>query len=197
MNEEDISQRLREGGLTLSFDTNALFLDRKLMAFCDDVARWNVRLGSEGRQPVSLRVCTVAHSEKLFDLKQSFQDTFDIGNIMAAFHSKGLVLEPFTDKHALALATRLGTFYSDDKTWREAKRKRCIQCVGLSPNQLQAATGSGKRCGATVDWLIGAHAHAEGYVLVTDDTGFEMKQLERVRLDTLAEALRKLMSGAA
>ncbi|WP_309891680.1 hypothetical protein [Archangium sp.] len=197
MNEEDISQRLREGGLTLSFDTNALFLNRKFLTLCDEVALWNQRLGSEGRQPVGLRVCTVAHSEKLFDLKQAFQDAFDIGSIMAAFHSKGLVLESFTDKHALALAIRLGEFYPDDKTWREAKRKRCIQCVGLNPNQVQAASGTGRRCGATVDWLIGAHAHAEGYVLVTKDKGVEMKHLKRVELDTLAEALRKLMSGAA
>lgn len=196
MNEEEISQRLREGGLTLSFDTNALFLDRKFMDLCDDVARWNEQLRIEGRLPVGLRVCTVAHAEKLFDLKQRRRDAFDMGVVMDVFRSKGLVLDSFTDKHALALATRLGEFYPDDETWRKAKRNRCIQCVGLSPSQLQAASGTGKRCGATVDWLIGAHAHAEGYVLVTDDTGFELKQLERVRLDTLAEALRKLMSGA-
>lgn len=193
MNGEELTNRLREGGLKLAFDTNALFIDRKFTALCGVVSRWNEQLSAGRKQPVRLVVCTVAHAEKLFDLKQRWRNTFDIQNILAALRSKGLEVEPFDTRHALEMATRLGEFYPGDEAWRQAKRERCIRCIGLEPMQVPAS-GSDKRCGATVDWLIGAHARAEGCVLVTDDKGPELRNLERVSLDTLASALQQLIS---
>ncbi len=59
------------------------------------------------------------------------------------------------------------------------------------------APGSGKQCGATFDWLVGAHARAEGFVLVTDDTGPEFAGLvERVKLDVLVAAVRAVLAEA-
>lgn len=196
MNEAELTIRLSEGGLKLSFDTNALFPHNKLFKVCDDVSRWNAQLTSQGHPPVHLVVCTVAHAEKLFDLKQRFHGSFDRSVILSALQSKGLEIEPFNVEHAFELAERLGEFYPDTDTWRQAKRERCLRCLGLDPNTSHVP-GTGKHCGATVDWLIGVHARAGGCVLVSDDTGLELKQLERVRLDTLATALQRLVRAPA
>jgi hypothetical protein len=193
VNEEECAQRLRAGGLKLSFDTNALYAEKKLLGLCGDVARWNLRLTAQGRPPVHLAVSTAAHAEKLFDLKQRYRDTFDPAVILKGLESKGLQIEPFEVRHALETANRLGTSYSSTQAWHQAKKNRCPRCVGLDPDTHQAP-GTGQQCGATVDWLIGAHAQAEGYVLVTDDKGVEFKQLERIELDTLVAAVQQILS---
>jgi len=41
--------------------------------------------------------------------------------------------------------------------------------------------GSGKKCGATVDWLIAGYAYAESCLLVTDDKGEEFQGILRKR----------------
>jgi hypothetical protein len=70
-----------------------------------------------------------------------------------------------------------------------------VQCLGLPT--ATPTPGNGQGCGATVDWLIGGHARAEGCVLVTDDTGPEFAGLvERVRLDVLETALQDILSEA-
>lgn len=144
---------------------------------------------------MQLIVCTVAHAEKLFDLKQKYRDTFDMSVILAQLESKGVQVEPFSALNAVAVAERLGSAYPDSRTWHQAKKKRCLGCVGLPLTT--PAPGTGRRCGATVDWLIGGHALASGCLLVTDDTGAEFKGLERVRLDSLVAALRQLVGGSA
>jgi hypothetical protein len=192
---EEVTQRLQAGGLKLSFDTNALFSERRLFALCNDVARWNERLKLARREPVQLAVCAAAHAEKLFDLKQQYRDKFDMGSILGVLRSKGLVIEPINESHALELATRLGEDYPDTAAWRAAKRRRCFECLGLNPKTTHA-DGSGSRCGATIDWFIGAHARAEKSILVSDDEGWEFKGVsERVRLDVLAEAIQQLVGN--
>lgn len=58
--------------------------------------------------------------------------------------------------------------------------------------------GTGQSCGATVDWLIGGHARAEGCILVTGDKGHEFRGIvEQVKLDVLEEALRGLLAEAS
>jgi predicted nucleic acid-binding protein len=192
VNVAEISARLAAGGLALAFDTNALFSDRALIAVCSDVARVNDRLSRRGLRPLRLLTSAVAHAEKLVDLKQKYKATFDAGVILRGLASKGLEIQDFTTDHALETATRLGERHTTTDDWRAAKKKRCLQCLGLGTDTL--VTASGKGCGATVDWLIGGHARAEGCVLVTDDTGPEFAGLvDRVKLETLAEALRALL----
>jgi predicted nucleic acid-binding protein len=49
-----------------------------------------------------------------------------------------------------------------------------------------------------VDWLIAGHALADGCILVTDDRGPEFRQvIDRVRLDTLRQALVRMLETAA
>lgn len=193
MNVEECSQRLREGGLRLSFDTNALYGNKRLIALCGEVSRWNERLKARGLLPVRLAVCTVAHAEKLFDLKQQYSGTFNPDVIARGLESKGLRIESFEVKHALETANRLGASYPSSQAWHQAKKERCLRCLGLDP-ETHPTPGSGRRCGATVDWLIGAHAQTEGYVLVTQDEGPEFQTLQRVSLDTLVNSLQQLLS---
>ena len=195
MNQDEIARRLQQGGLKLSFDTNAVVTEGKFTSICENVSRWNVHLRDQGRRDVSLSVCTIMYVEKLFDLKQRFRKTFDIGVILESLQLKGVQVEAFDARHAVEVASRLGEWYQDTKAWHAAKRERCLHCLGLSPVNTLAA-GSGRGCGATVDWLIGAHAHAEGAILVSDDKGPEFKNLDRVTLDVLQAALQHLVGVA-
>ncbi|HSN97892.1 MAG TPA: hypothetical protein VLS89_06325 [Candidatus Nanopelagicales bacterium] len=196
MTGDEIAARLRGGAVVLAFDTNAVHADKRLIALCNLVSRHNIRLTGEGRAPVRLVISTVAYAEKLFDLKQRWRGAFDIGAILEGLRSKGIEVQPFDARHALETAARLGERYPDDAAWQRAKRDRCLHCLGLPPGAAQAP-GTGRTCGATVDWLIGGHARAEGCVLVTDDQDPELSgTLERVGLDALEAALRKLAGEA-
>lgn len=196
MNADEIAARMRPGGLTLAFDTNALFAEQILLGTCNDVARLNDRLAASSLPALRLVVCAVAHAEKLFDLKQRFRASFDVSAIVQGLAGKGLLIQPFATNHALETASRLGERYPTTGDWRAAKKKRCLQCLGL--REEAAVTATGKGCGATVDWLVGGHARAEGSILVTDDTGPEFAGLvERVRLTTLSEALQGLLREPA
>jgi hypothetical protein len=189
---EEVSARARLGGLTLAFDTNALFGDRTLFAVCDEVALYNARLARRGLAPIRLLVCTVAHAEKLFDLKKQFRGTFDENVILDGLRRKGLVIQPFEVKHALETAIRLGERHPTTPEWHAAKRRRCLECLGLPA--ITAAPGTGQECGATVDWLIGAHARSEGGILVSDDKGAEFVGLiERIPISTLQASLKQLL----
>jgi hypothetical protein len=190
---DEIAARLSGGGLKLAFDTNALYFDRRLVALCSDTEVWNERLERRALPRVQLVVCTVAHAEKLIDLKQIHRDRFDRGVILRGLTRKGLRIQPFEAEHALETGIRLGERYPEEADWHRAKKERYLRSLGLSLTT--EAPGSGKRCGATVDWLIGAHASAEGCVLVTEDTGPEFDGLTgRVRLEVLEAALGQLLS---
>jgi hypothetical protein len=192
---DEIAARIRAGGLSLAFDTNALWNDRKFIAVSGDINRYNARLAARDAPPVRMIVCAVAHSEKLFDLKQKYQDTFDAQVIFDGLRSKGTEIQAFEAKHAMETSVRLGERFADAAAWRTAKQERCLRCVGVSV--APEARGKNGVCGATVDWLIGGHARAEGCVLVTDDTGPEFAGLaDRVRLDTLVAAVQVLLAEA-
>ena len=193
MTPPEIAARLRPGGMALAFDTNALFGEGSLFAVCSAVARHNEHLAERRAPPVHLVVSAVAHAEKLFDLKQQWRDRFDGDVILRGLQRKGLVVQPFGAPHAIETAIRLGERHPTAAAWHEAKRLRCVQCLGL-PTATHTP-GNGQGCGATVDWLIGGHARAEGCVLVTNDTGPEFAGLvDRVELEVLEAALNDILS---
>ena len=193
MTPQEITARLRPGGVAFAFDTNALFGEGSLFAVCNDVALHNDHLVARGLPPVRLVVSTIAHTEKLFDLKQKFQENFDGAKILRGLARKGLAIEPFVADHAIETAQRIGDRNPNTAAWHEAKRRRCLQCLGLPTATDTPGKGSG--CGATVDWLIGGHARAAGCVLVTNDTGPEFAGLaDRVKLDVLKAALQTILS---
>lgn len=129
MSPEEIAEKARRGGLTLAFDTNALFGERSLFGVCNGVARYNERLAQRGLSPIRLVVCTVAHAEKLFDLKQQYRGTFDQDVILRGLQRKGLVIQPFDGKHAMETAVRLGELHPTTAEWHAAKKKRCLECL--------------------------------------------------------------------
>lgn len=192
MTRDEILARLRGGGVTLAFDTNALSGLRRLAALSEAVRRHSERNTSEGRAGIGMMVSTVAHAERLFDLKQDKRDRFDVGVILEGMRSLGISVAPFDARHALDTASRLGERYPSKDAWREAKRRRALHGLGLPAEQ--ATPGNGKRCGMTADWHIGGHARAETAILVTDDTGPEFEGLsEQVKLDVLEAALQQLL----
>lgn len=193
MNLDQIATRLRGGSIVLAFDTNAVYGDRRLFRLCDSLADYNDRLRRKGHPDVRLVVSTVVYAEKLFDLKQRYGEIFDLNEILRGLQQKNLDVQPFSTRHALATAVRLGEKYKDDAAWQCAKRARYIAALGLSKDT--AAPATGRNCGATIDWLIGGHAQAEGAILVTDDTDPEFGGgIERVRFDVLKTALDKLLA---
>lgn len=197
MTPDEIAARLRGGGVKLAFDTNALYSEHALGEVCNNVSRWNDRLAALGHGAVELIICTVAHAEKLFDLKQQFRGRFSRDVILRGLARKGLRIEAFDIEHALETARRLGERYPDTDAWHRAKRDLCMQCLGLHSSKVQPP-GSGRTCGATVDWLIGAHACREGCLLVTADTDVAFSGLtDRVKLDNLRAALKTLLEDQA
>lgn len=195
MTQETLVQHLAAGGCRLAFDTNALFEHGRLVVLCTQLSRWNHALKGMGADENTLFVSAVAHCEKVFDIKQQYQGAFDPQDILQGMRGKGLAVAPFGEDEAVATAARLGVSYKDNATWYAAKKRRCLQCLGLNPAR-DSAPGSGRRCGATVDWLIGGHAERLGCIVVGDDTGEEWTGLLRARLSTLEKALKQLLGEA-
>jgi hypothetical protein len=191
---DEIAARLKGGGIKLAFDTNALWDTRRHIKLCSAVQRLNVELHHRARLPVALIVCTIAHAEKLMDLKQLWRERFDRREILRGLERKGLHIQPFEAEHAMETGDRLGERYPDGEAWRTAKKRRYMEALGMSPiRDSDRVSGSGASCDATIDWLIVGHARAEGCVLVTRDGGDEFKGfVDRVRIETLQAAIEQI-----
>lgn len=182
-------ERIRAGGVVLALDTNALKGFKRLARLCNQV-----NLLREGPAPLDLRLCVpaVVHMELLFDLRQAYGPAFDPEAVVRGLFDKGLSVASFEERHAEHAAARLGQSFPDVSSWHEAKRKRCLRCLKIS-EQAEQVKASGKGCGATVDWVIAAHAAHEGWILVTNDTGPEFAGLEgKITLEKLEEELERL-----
>jgi predicted nucleic acid-binding protein len=186
-----LEQRIEAGGAILALDTNALTGFQRLADLCN-----HVNLLRAPPDPLDIRLCvpSVVHMEVLFDLQQHYGSTFDAKQVLDGLLTKGLEIKPFAEKHAEQAAARLAANFPQPADWHASKRKRCIQCLGLRENHIQPL-GSGKRCGATVDWLIAAHAAQEGWILVTNDDGPEFVGLHlKMTLEHLEQCLQDLLA---
>ena len=158
---------------------------RAFHQLCDEINRLNHTMKP---RHIAMFISAVAHTEKLFHLKQQIGAKFDVTVAMEGLTNIGVEVLPFAIKHAHATAELLGTRYEKRDDWRDAKRKRCLQCLGARPED-----SDGRNCSATIDWLIAAHAIHENCILVTDDRGIEFKDvLAKIRLKTLAQAISEL-----
>ncbi|WP_428264178.1 hypothetical protein [Haliangium sp.] len=203
MTSDELITNIAGGPVRLLFDTNALFSSKAVRDVCRTAARIEVLLLTEahsdvrGDRRIRLLVPAPVHGEKLFDLKQNWRDRYDVIKVEEAVLRLGLVVVPFGAEHARRLAGLLGDEFDTPARWRDAKRQRCIECLGLKKLESQVK-GSGRNCGATIDWLIAAHALAEDCVLVTDDRGPEFEQVtSKLKLDTLREALHRVLDDPA
>jgi hypothetical protein len=133
--------------------------------------------------------------EVLFDLRQSFGAGYDARQVVQGIIDKGLEVQPFDVQHAEHAAARLGASFPMPGDWHAAKRKRCLECLGLRDKNIPTS-GSGKKCNATVDFALAAHAAYEGWILVTDDTGPDFIGLElKIKLERLEALLQDLLES--
>ena len=174
------------GAVRLLFDTNAVEMHRAFHRLCDEINRLNHTMKP---RHIDMFISAVAHTEKLFHLKQQIGAPFDVRVAMAGLTNVGVKVLPFAIEHAHATALLLGKRYEKRDDWRDAKRKRCLQCLGARPED-----SVGKNCSATIDWLIAAHAIHENCILVTDDRGIEFRDvLDKITMDTLEQAIGELL----
>jgi hypothetical protein len=183
----------REPEIVLAFDTNAIFGNRRgdpFLELCDSINQLN-RI----RQPRLIRkvISAPVYMEKLHDLRQAFP-SYEHERILQTLDVKGIEVTPVLRHHAEHIAEILGKQYPGSKAWRDFKRQRCLSCLRLPDDLAHKATGSGKRCGATVDWLVAGHADAEGHVLVTNDRGPEFDSIRRkARLKTVVKVVDEVL----
>lgn len=180
MTDKDLLEVLhRERDVVLAFDTNAIFGNRvgdPFLALCDRINDLNRR-----RQPMHIRkvIAAPVYMEKLHDLRQAYPG-YKHELILKTLVSKGIELVPILPSHAEHAAGLLGELYPATEDWRAFKRQRCLSCLRLPGHLAHEAKGNGKKCGATIDWLVAGHADAEGYVLVTNERrGPEFKSVQR------------------
>ncbi|MDO9021271.1 MAG: hypothetical protein Q8S73_22910 [Deltaproteobacteria bacterium] len=172
MTGDEILEYLRRPDAVVAFDTNTIFGSGGQKdpgaALIACISRINVFRVA----PIRMVVPAVVYHEKLRQMRQEWGNEFDPSFPEGFLHSKHIVVEAFDKPHAERTAERLAALYPVDGAWRAFKKRRCLECVGLSPT-LAGAEGDGSRCGATVDWLIAAQADMSGYLLVTNDLGAE------------------------
>ncbi|HWN67305.1 MAG TPA: hypothetical protein VNM90_06670, partial [Haliangium sp.] len=189
----ELRELLMHGGeVVLAFDTNAIFGNR-FLDLCDNINKLNSLW-----RPRRIRklVAAPVHVEKLHDLHQKKKESFDPALIMQVLGEKQIEIVSFEQHHAEHVAGMLGALYPSTQDWRGFKRQRCLACVGLLHRADEAKAG-GKRCGATIDWLVAGHADLEGYVLVTDDGGPEFKSVRRkAKLKSVVKVVDEVLRAA-
>ncbi len=193
MNLDEFAKHLRGRSLTLAFDTNAIESDDRFTGVCNRLIQYNLRRAMADRAPIRLVICAVAHFEKLFHLKQHLKHKFNVSVVVQMLKTKGVEIQPFDVEHALHTANRIGSQHKTSADWQNAKREMYLQSLGF-PLSTQTI-GTGKNCGATIDWLIGGHAQAENAILVTDDEGPEYRGIvDRVKLEVVEAAINELLA---
>lgn len=181
---------IARGRAVLALDTNALRGFKRLQQLCNVVNHLR-----KPPEPLDLRLCvpSVVHMEVLFDLRQMKREEYDAQTVVQGLIDKGLEILPFDKQHAEHAAARLGASFPSDAEWHAGKRKRCLQCLG-GRDDAARLPGSGKRCGATVDFVIAAHAAHEGWILVTNDDGPDFAGLElKMTLERVEQLLAALL----
>lgn len=178
------------GGAVLAFDANALCGFRRLGKLCEVVNQLR-------QAPVSLDihlyVPALAHAEVLFDIRQDMGPAFHAKRVVQGLIDLGLVIQPFEERHAERAAEWLGEAYPSTEAWYAAKKQRFIKSLGLDEKKT-ASNVTGKKCAATVDFYIAAHAAQEGWILVTDDGGPDFEKIERkIDLSSLEQCLRGML----
>jgi hypothetical protein len=188
----EIYERLQTEDLALLFDTNIL-TQRGFMPLCQQVQRINLM---RVKPYIKLHVPAIAHAEHLFHLAQQYGDNYNLEFIQENLVIHDIEILNFTQQQAEYCAKLLQQKYNTPTAWQAAKKRRCLECVGL-PHDYLLATGTGSQCGAPNDWLIMAQAHNIGMILVTEDKGRheEFSLVSNIaRYDNLKEALNRVLT---
>ncbi|MDM8568263.1 hypothetical protein QUF50_01845 [Thiotrichales bacterium HSG1] len=183
MNEIEVDKLLQVGNLTITVDTNILYEIKRFFKICN-------KINSMSKYNIKMVISSLVHTEKMFDLKQAYGNKFDTDHIIKVLKDKKVVIEPFTEYHAESIAEWIGTQFPTNEEWQKYKRQECINCLGIK-GQNYDIPGTGKKCGARVDWLIAGYAYTEDYLLITDDKG---KEFEKIKKKTTLGILEKVLT---
>lgn len=183
--------RIRAGGATLAFDTNALVARARTGRLSFSGFFWlcdaaNRLVGHEAPIHISLIVPSLCRMEGFHDLRIDLAGqsrAFDAPMVERVLQDKRVVVTAFDSNDALDTSRVLHDWFPADAEWQAAKRDRCLEVLGVRGVE---ARGHGL---ASIDWAIAAQAEARGWVLVTDDEGAEFR---RVSLKMKKSALRAL-----
>ena len=196
MDRTELTKLFEDNDLVMAFDTNAVYGDRPgsdpFVGLCDTINRINLLRSSQPH--ISMVISAPVYVEKLHDMRQRYKERFNPDLPRGFLESKGIKIESFDLHHAEHLSEVIGEAYPTERDWFEYKRKRCLRCLNLQQEHHENAKGSGKNCGATVDWLIAGHAHASSYLLVTNDRGPEFRAVEhKAKLLAVCEVANTLL----
>ncbi len=197
MTPDKIYHLVQADDITLAFDTSVT-IRRGFLDLCDQANWINERrkaLGLPNR--IHLSVPAVAHTERMFDLAQTYGSNYKPEIIRRTLSQRHIIVPEFTRADAEQCAKLLMKRYDTTHKWHTFKKQRCLECVGLPEEHHHLAQGTGQQCGAPNDWLIIAQASREKTLLVMDDLG-RSKEYElitnKVRYTDVQETLSKILT---
>lgn len=192
--KERVEELIRQGGVALAFDTNALWQHKKLFEVCNLA---NQLRGKSSHRGFDLLVPAVAHCEHVLHIRHETgakTRSFSSEVLREGLERKGLRVEGFLLDDAEKVAELIAGNHPSAESWQQAKKELAFRRSGLTDQQ--KAELPGKKFAATVDWLIAGQAAGNAWILVTNDTGPEFGEvplkidfdsLEAILLDLLAE----------
>jgi len=161
-------------------DTSVLFLRKKISELA-------TLAGKNGHKLV---VSSLAHSERVSQLKRDKGDNFDIEEINAFIETHNIEVVSFQRLDAEKMAQYMGHRFPDSDIWQDIKWQRCMKAIG-NYNCLPKSRPKSRRCSATVDWFIAAHALGDDNAIVTKDGGIEFSPTEiELQVLNLEQALK-------
>lgn len=132
MNEKEVYELFQmtfqknEHHLIITFDTNALYSDKRFLAICDNINKLKIK-----GYKIDIIISSLVHAEKLLDLKQKRKDEYDINYINKILEDKKVSIVSFEYHHAETIAELIGKQFPTDEQWRTFKRQKCIDCLGI------------------------------------------------------------------
>ncbi|MDM8566234.1 hypothetical protein QUF74_11375 [Candidatus Halobeggiatoa sp. HSG11] len=81
MNETEVCKLLQVGNLTITVDTNILYEIQNFFKVCN-------KINAMPKYNIKMVISSLVHAEKLFDLKQAYENKFDINHVIKVLEAK-------------------------------------------------------------------------------------------------------------
>jgi len=189
----ELHEQLRTENIMLTFDTN-ITTRSGFSLLCKNVQIIN---SLQKETHIRLSVSAVVHAEMVFHLAQLYGNNFNLALIREKLVELDVEVLNFTFLEAEYCAKLLQQKYNTPPEWQAAKKRRCLECVGLPHDYYPKAIGTGDKCGAPNDWLIMAQAQHNNMILVTEDKGKHgefSRILNITRYNNLKESLNRILT---
>lgn len=193
--KEKVEELIRQGGVALAFDTNALWHHKKLFEVCNLA---NQVRGKSSHLGFELLVPAVAHSEHVLHIRHETgakTRSFSSEILREGLERKGLRVEGFQLDDAEKVAELIARQHPSAESWQQAKKELVLRRSGLTgPEKVDLP---GRKFAATIDWLIAGQAAGNSWILVTDDTGPEFAEVSlKIDFASLESLLEKMLAEA-